>query len=56
VEGENDGVSVGRSFRDAPEIDGLVIVEAPLPAGSISKVHITGALTHDLIAKPVHQR
>lgn len=55
VEGENEGVSVGRSFRDAPEIDGLVIIEAPLPAGSIAKVHVTGALTHDLIAKPVQK-
>lgn len=51
VEGENEGVSVGRSYRDAPEIDGLVIVEDALPVGKIVPVQITGALTHDLMAK-----
>jgi ribosomal protein S12 methylthiotransferase len=47
-EGYGDGVSVGRSYRDAPEIDGLVIVEGRAPLGEISKVHITGAMTYDL--------
>jgi ribosomal protein S12 methylthiotransferase len=27
VEGTNDGISVGRSYRDAPEVDGLVFAE-----------------------------
>jgi ribosomal protein S12 methylthiotransferase len=48
VEGEGDGISVGRSFRDAPEIDGLVIVEGRLPVGEIVPVHITGAMAYDL--------
>ena len=48
---EIDGViSVGRSYRDAPEIDGYVIVEGELPAGEIVPVRITGATTYDLIA------
>lgn len=51
VEGENEGISVGRSYRDAPEIDGLVIVEDAAPVGEIVRVQITGALTHDLTAK-----
>lgn len=51
VEGENEGISVGRSYRDAPEIDGLVIIEDPAPVGEIVQVQVTGALTHDLTAK-----
>lgn len=48
VEGEGDGLSVGRSYRDAPEIDGMVVVEGDLPVGEIVPVHITGAMTYDL--------
>ena len=48
---EIDGViSVGRSYRDAPEIDGYVIVEGELPPGEIVPVRVTGATTYDLIA------
>jgi len=50
IEGEGDGISVGRSYRDAPEIDGLVIVNGMLPIGTIQPVQITGAMTHDLTA------
>jgi ribosomal protein S12 methylthiotransferase len=42
-------LSVGRSYRDAPEIDGYVIVEGELPVGEIVPVRITGATTYDLI-------
>lgn len=48
VEGHNKGISIGRSQRDAPEIDGLVIIEGQAPIGEIVPVRITGALTHDL--------
>lgn len=48
VEGQGDGVSLGRSYRDAPEIDGLVIVEDALPVGKITPVRITGAMAYDL--------
>ncbi len=48
IEGQGDGISVGRSFRDAPEIDGLVIVENEIEVGSLLPVMITGALPHDL--------
>ncbi len=47
-EGYGDGVSVGRSYRDAHEIDGLVIVEGDAPLGEILPVRITGAMTYDL--------
>jgi len=45
-----DTLSLGRSYRDAPEIDGYVIVEGELPVGEIVPVRITGATTYDLIA------
>ncbi|MGD2058095.1 MAG: 30S ribosomal protein S12 methylthiotransferase RimO [Anaerolineales bacterium] len=48
IEGQGDGISVGRSYRDAPEIDGMVIVEGEIPIGEIAPVRITGALPYDL--------
>lgn len=51
VEGSGDGISAGRSFRDAPEIDGLVLFDELLEEGELVQAHITGALIHDLIAK-----
>ena len=47
-EGHGDGLSMGRSYRDAPEIDGLVIVEGKAPLGELLPVRITGAMTYDL--------
>jgi ribosomal protein S12 methylthiotransferase len=41
-------ISLGRSYRDAPEIDGLVIVENELPVGSLVPVYINGAMPYDL--------
>lgn len=53
VEGMAGGLAIGRSYRDAPEIDGLVVVEGEVPAGKIIPVQITGAMTHDLTAVPL---
>jgi ribosomal protein S12 methylthiotransferase len=47
-EGHGEGISIGRSYRDAPEIDGLVIVEGSAPLGALLPVHITGAMAYDL--------
>ncbi len=49
VEGSGEGLSVGRSYRDAPEIDGLVLVKEKLPLGEMVPVLITGAMEYDLI-------
>ena len=51
VEGQGDGLSVGRSYRDAPEIDGMVILPGELPVGQIVAARITGAMEYDLIAE-----
>ncbi len=51
---EKQAISIGRSYRDAPEIDGLVIVEGNLPVGELARVYISGALTHDLTGRIAH--
>ena len=48
IEGFDKGLSIGRSYRDAPEIDGLVVVEGKAEIGSIVPVKITGAMAYDL--------
>jgi ribosomal protein S12 methylthiotransferase len=48
IEGQGDGLTLGRSYRDAPEIDGLVILEGTAPIGEFVPVKIDGALTYDL--------
>jgi ribosomal protein S12 methylthiotransferase len=48
IEGQGDGISIGRSYRDAPEIDGLVIVEDHFPVGEMISVRINGAMVYDL--------
>ena len=49
IEGNGDGVSIGRSYRDAPEIDGLVFLDTVIDTGKMVQAKITGALVHDLI-------
>lgn len=51
VEGVDKGISVARSYRDAPEIDGLVLIEGKAKVGEIVPVRINGAMTHDLSAQ-----
>lgn len=51
VESHADGWSVGRSFRDAPEIDGLVFVEGELPLGQLAQAHVVAAEPYDLYAR-----
>lgn len=45
-------ISLARSYRDAPEIDGYVLVEGELPVGELVPVRVTGAMVYDLIAVP----
>jgi ribosomal protein S12 methylthiotransferase len=49
IEGTGNGISVGRTYRDAPEIDGLILLEEELSVGIMIPVRITGATTYDLI-------
>jgi ribosomal protein S12 methylthiotransferase len=52
VEGRDKHLAIGRSYRDAPEIDGLVFVEGKAKVGEIVPVKITGAMPYDLSAVP----
>jgi len=54
IEGQDKGIGIGRSYRDAPEIDGLVLIEAKTEIGSIIPVKITGAMAYDLTGIPVN--
>jgi ribosomal protein S12 methylthiotransferase len=49
VEGRKQGISVGRSYRDAPEVDGVVLIEGDAPVGEMVRVKVTGALPYDLV-------
>ncbi len=48
IEGVGKGISMGRSYRDAPEVDGLVLVRGEIPTGQIIPVRISGATVYDL--------
>ena len=62
VEGEGeiadtgDPLVLGRSYRDAPEVDGLVLVPgiADAPPGTMLQVHINGAMEYDLVGEPLN--
>lgn len=53
VEGANEGISVARSYRDAPEVDGFVLIQEEHPVGSWLNARVTAATPYDLIA--VHE-
>ncbi len=55
VEGFDDGLSIGRSYRDAPEIDGMALIEGRAKVGEIVPVKITGAMAYDLTGVPARQ-
>jgi ribosomal protein S12 methylthiotransferase len=52
IEGRDGNIAIGRSYRDAPEIDGLVFVEWNAKIGEIVPVRITGAMAYDLTGVP----
>lgn len=54
IEGQENGILVGRSYRDAPEIDGLVFVEGRAEIGDILTAKITGAMAYDLTGLPAN--
>jgi ribosomal protein S12 methylthiotransferase len=55
VEGRDKGIAIGRSYRDAPEIDGMVFIEGEAKIGDIVPVKITGAMAYDLTGVPERQ-
>ncbi len=53
IEGHEQDLLIGRTYRDAPEVDCAVFVEGKAPIGSIIPVKIHTALEYDLIGKAV---
>jgi len=53
IEGSREPLLLGRSYRDAPEIDGLVLVPGAgrAPVGEMIQVHINGAMEYDLVGE-----
>ncbi|NJN82683.1 MAG: 30S ribosomal protein S12 methylthiotransferase RimO [Caldilineaceae bacterium] len=55
IEGSGAPLLLGRSYRDAPEVDGLVLVPgiAGVPIGEMFEVTINGAMEYDLVGEPM---
>ncbi|HEX5940162.1 MAG TPA: 30S ribosomal protein S12 methylthiotransferase RimO [Dehalococcoidia bacterium] len=52
---EEGPIFVGRTYRDAPEVDGLAICRGEAVAGDLVRVKITGAGAYDVFGAPVHE-
>ena len=50
---EDDNAYVGRTYRDAPDVDGYIFIntDETLMTGDIVKVKVTGAYEYDLIGE-----
>ncbi|MCE5259223.1 MAG: 30S ribosomal protein S12 methylthiotransferase RimO [Chloroflexi bacterium] len=48
VEGASGGLTIGRCYRQAPEIDGLTLISGSAQAGSVLSVAIVSAQEYDL--------
>ena len=46
-----NGTSIGRSFRDAPEVDNFIRIDGELPIGDFFDVTITDAFEYELIGE-----
>ncbi|MFN3982683.1 MAG: 30S ribosomal protein S12 methylthiotransferase RimO, partial [Caldilinea sp.] len=55
IEGSNEPLLLARSYRDAPEIDGLVLVPGVrgVASGEMIEVNINGAMEYDLVGEPL---
>jgi ribosomal protein S12 methylthiotransferase len=55
IAGSHEPLLLGRSYRDAPEVDGLVLVPgiAGVQTGVMLDVHINSAMEYDLIGEPL---
>lgn len=58
IEGKvaDENAYVGRTYRDAPNVDGLIFIntDVELISGDFAKVKVTGALDYDLIGELMH--
>jgi ribosomal protein S12 methylthiotransferase len=52
-EGVDETFVLGRSYRDAPEVDGLVLLRGEGAPGEMVRARVTQALAYDLVAERV---
>ncbi len=48
-----EAIVVGRTVRDAPEVDGLALVKGTFPMGTMVRARVDGALPYDLLCTPL---
>ena len=55
IEGSGEPLLLGRSYRDAPEVDGLVLVPglSGIAPGEMFQVYVNGAMEYDLVGEPL---
>jgi len=53
LEGSGDDLTIGRSYRDAPEIDGLVLIPGEHAINRMVTVEIVDAMEYDVVGKIV---
>ena len=53
TEAHDDGLTLARTYRDAPEVDGYVIIPGELPLGEMVQVEIVDAMEYDLVGELV---
>ena len=55
VEGidEEQDILVGRSYRDAPEIDGLIVAHGSAQVGGMIKIKVESTGPYDLFGKQI---
>ncbi len=55
IAGSGEPLVLGRSYRDAPEVDGLVMIPGAsgLAASDMLQVYINGAMEYDLVGEPL---
>ena len=53
---EQRGIAVGRSYREAPEVDGQIYIEGDAEScvGDIVRVHLLQGFTYDIVGERVH--
>lgn len=56
ADGNGRPMFVGRTYRDAPEIDGLVFCKGEAHAGEMTRVRIVDAMPYDLLAEALPPR
>ena len=49
----NDGTSIGRSYRDAPEVDNSIRINEKLKIGEFFNIKITKAFDYDVVGERV---